>query len=159
MQLKLVGEIFCHLKRPFLAKNGQKSKFFSKMAEDNTFLGCKIWKYRHLENTYLLNISGIFHAQIFFFHTFGSQTVLESQTLSYESWFPDIQSPRFYKYFKFWIGVIQWILEVDILLKFAHSFDFHCLTNFAKKYQFVVDVSLWCELLCKLSFYTLKNDQ
>ena len=42
---------------------------------------------------------------------------------------------------------------------FAYSFDFHCLTNFAKKHLFVVKVSLYCELLCKLSIYTLKSDQ
>ena len=34
MQLKLVGEIFCHLKTAFFGKNGRKSKLFSKMAED-----------------------------------------------------------------------------------------------------------------------------
>ena len=42
---------------------------------------------------------------------------------------------------------------------FAYSFDFHCLTNFAKSINLSWMVSLWCELLCKRSIYTLKSDQ
>ena len=40
--------------------------------------------------------------------------------------------------------------------KFDHSFDFHCLANFAKKYQFVLYgfFSVW--FLWKFSIYTLK---
>ena len=41
---------------------------------------------------------------------------------------------------------------------FGHSFEFHRLTNFCKKCQFVVD-DFSCELLCTLSIYTLKSDQ
>ena len=43
---------------------------------------------------------------------------------------------------------------------FAHSFDFHCFINFAKKYQFVIDgFSLVCVLFGKFSIYILKSDQ
>ena len=43
--------------------------------------------------------------------------------------------------------------------KFAHSFDFHCLTNFAKNINLSWMVSLWCELLCKRPIYTFKCNQ
>ena len=42
---------------------------------------------------------------------------------------------------------------------FAHSFDFHCLTNFAKGINLSWMVSLKWKLLCKCSIYTLKSDQ
>ena len=42
---------------------------------------------------------------------------------------------------------------------FAHSFDFHCLNNFGKNINLSEMFSLWCELLCKHSIYTLKSDQ
>ena len=42
---------------------------------------------------------------------------------------------------------------------FAHSFDFYCHTNFAIRIDLWWMVSLGCELLCKLSIYTLKSDQ
>ena len=45
--------------------------------------------------------------------------------------------------FKFWNGVNE--LVVDILTQILLTLDFHCLNNFAKKYQFVVDSfsSVW----------------
>ena len=70
MQLKLVGENFCH---PKIAIFGQKWSEITNFLNNGwryTLLGCKIWKYRHFYprgKNILLNISGIFHAQIFFF--------------------------------------------------------------------------------------------
>ena len=49
-----------------MAKKGRKSKIFSKMAEDTHFY---VAKYTFTpETASLLNIAGIFHAQIFFSH-------------------------------------------------------------------------------------------
>ena len=42
---------------------------------------------------------------------------------------------------------------------FAHFFDFHCLSNFAKCTNLSWMVSLWYELLYKYSIYTFKRDQ
>ena len=50
------------------------------------------------------------------------------------------------------------IIDKHFNSNFAHSFDFHCLTNFEKSIDLWLMVSLWCELFCKYSTYTLKND-
>ena len=42
---------------------------------------------------------------------------------------------------------------------FAHSFDFHCLTNFAKGINLLCKASLWCVLLRKRPIYTSKSDR
>ena len=41
----------------------------------------------------------------------------------------------------------------------SKSFDLHCLTYFAKGINLWWMVSLWCELLCTLSIYTLTSDR
>ena len=43
--------------------------------------------------------------------------------------------------------------------KFAHTFDFYCLTNLTESIDLSGMVSLWCKLLCKRSIYILKSDQ
>ena len=55
----------------------------------------------------------------------------------------------------------KWILVEDIVTQFSLAlFDcIHCLTNFAKNINSSQMVSLWWELFCKLSIYTLKSAQ
>ena len=51
---------------------------------------------------------------------------------------------------------LEKMILVDIL---THSFDFHFLTKFAKIINMTGMISLWCDLLCKRSIYTLKSDR
>ena len=70
-------------------------------------------------------------------------------SLWYESWCTGIQSLRFYK----WLQILNWekwtYSSKHSNSNFAHSLDFHCLTN-----QFVVD---GCSLDVSYSIYTLKT--
>ena len=72
---------------------------------------------------------------------------------------PAIKFHIFTSDFKFWIGVTEYYSSRHSNSNFAHSFDFHCLTNFAKNIGLSLMVSLWREFLCKLSIYNLQSDQ
>ena len=47
MQLKLVGENFCHLKMAIFDQKWTEIENFLKNVWRYRLLGCKIWKYRH----------------------------------------------------------------------------------------------------------------
>ena len=84
----------------------------------------------------------------------------EMVSVWYEFWYTSIQSLCFYK----WLWILnwsKWILVADILTQILLTL----LTllpyyQFCEKCGFLVNgLSLWYELLCNLSIYTMKTDQ
>ena len=76
----------------------------------------------------------------------------------YESLYNDIQCPCLYNWSQFELEYMN-ISSRHSNSNFAHSFYFYCLMHFAKCIDLWWVVFLWCELLSKLSIYTLKSDQ